>query len=212
MFCTWIKQQSFSPELGKRIISSVGRVWWLTHEALLVLGTLRRMLASGRAVSAAGPRSVAAGGSSSARPSRTLSLNQDNSASLGSSCPVPAWSKHRMTRAQNTMTAVQRSRVSLRVVFQSAPQNSVSAVAFLILTFVWLCSYLGLCEVCKQKHFVAKIARNGLDGWDVALSLFVAISHSFEGMCLHVLFPSLVFLLSFLLPLPLADTVSVLFG
>ena len=33
-----------------------------------------------------------------------------------------------------------------------------------------------------------KIANNGLGGWDVALSVSAAVSHSIEGMCLHVLF------------------------
>lgn len=35
-----------------------------------------------------------------------------------------------------------------------------------------------------------KIAKGGLDGWDVALTVSVAVSHSIEGTGLHILMSS----------------------
>lgn len=92
-------------------VSCVALVWWLTRAVLLVLGALRGVrLAGGCAGSPSGSFAVVRGGSSNPRPSRTRSLNQDNTASRGSSSPLQAcvwiWIHKgpRMKKTQDTMT------------------------------------------------------------------------------------------------------------
>lgn len=97
------KFSCFSPDVGNRMISdkSWSWVWWCSHAALLDLGTRVCLGPSG-------PCTM--GGSSTPKPSRTRSLNQDNTTAWGSSSTVQLWAKlwiqrwPKMRTAQDTMT------------------------------------------------------------------------------------------------------------
>lgn len=148
-------------------------------------------------MSPSGPCNLATGGSSSPRPSRTRSLNQDNTASLDSSSPLQAWIRlwiHkglRMRRAQETMTVVcenhltqkyltgvmtktfYRSRLFLWSWNSNKHQKTDYPLWRLLFSHIFarLCSCLGRSKVCKQKH-KCEIAKNDLDSWDIALSVY----------------------------------------
>lgn len=67
-------------------------------------------------------------------------------------------------------------------------------MTFLILTYICFALQLSGSERKPARKSMLlpvdkwKIAKGGLDGWDVALSVSVAVSHSIQGMFLHFLF------------------------
>lgn len=140
--------------MGNRIIwveSRSGLDWRRSHAVLLDLGTLVLLCTTG--------------GSSSPKPSRTHSLNQDNTNPLGSSFTSQASAKlwiqivpSRMRTEQDTMTDPQLIFKYLSVSTPKSPERNFFFYLlewngnFLDLCFVfWLRSYLTAAFCCKWK-------------------------------------------------------------
>lgn len=86
----------------------------------------------------------------------------------------------------------------MKMEFQSAPEKLILFCDFPYSHIQYICLALQLSgsELKPASKSILlpthkwKIAKNGLGGWDIELSVFVAVSHSIKGMCLHVLFSS----------------------